>query len=174
MAQAKPSAQGRDPFRSTGSQVRPSTKASPVFERRVDDVESSYGLEDHSLKQPAVSNSTEQTQDISEMSPTSHIDTGSSHPEQTGYPDSFGPSASQPGMLSKTPTSSLLPTDPDLQSICGVRAVLDALPGIEHFLVRLSEQLEAEYPCSPGLLHGMFDQLGDKLQEKKRLIKKST
>ena len=76
-------------------------------------------------------------------------------------------------MLSKTPTLSLLPLDSDLQSICGVRAVLDALPKIEHFLVRLSEQLGTDYPCTPGPLHGMFDQLGDKLQEQKRLIKKT-
>lgn len=173
MAQESPSEKRRNPVRSTGSQVYPSTEASPIFEQQVDDIESSYRLEGHSLKQPAVSNSGEQSQDVSEISPTGHIDTGPSHLEQTGYPDSFSPGF-QDGMVSQTPTSSLLSTDPDLQSICGVRAVLDALPGIEQFLIKLSEQLEADYPCSPGLLHGMFDELGDKLQEKKRLIKEST
>lgn len=77
-------------------------------------------------------------------------------------------------MLSKAPTPSLVMADPDLQSISGVRAVLDVLPEIEQFLLRLSEQLGTDPLCTPGLLNGMFDRLGDKLQEKKRLIKRAT
>lgn len=77
-------------------------------------------------------------------------------------------------MLSRTTTARLLSLNPDLHNICDVRAVFDALPEVEHFLLRLSEQLGTVPPCTPELLHGIFDQLGDKLHEKKRLIKKAT
>ena len=192
LSQASPSEQGRIGFpkqqyqstepsiqdsaipdAGTAFQARPVTTAHPAFQWQVADIESSYRLESHPLERAAASKFPQQTQTVLEMSSTSHLDTGYSHPEQTRYPDPSGSSHSQHDMLSEESTPRLLLLNSDLQSICGVRAVLDALPEIEHFLVRLSEQLGTDYPCTPGLLHGMFDRLGDKLQEQKRQIKKA-
>lgn len=156
--------------RSTSFQARP-TEAHPAFERHVADIEPSYRLEEQTLQQPLASNPRQQTQHVVQMSSASQLDRGCCHPERTRDPDPSASSDPHYVMLSETLTPSLPLTDPDLQSICGVRAVLDALPGIEHFLLRLSEQLGTDHHYTSGLLHGMFDQFGDKLQEKKRLIK---
>lgn len=179
LAQASPSERGQFtepstqdnaiPDAGTVLQARPVTTAHPAFQ--VADIESSYRLESHSLERPVVSKFPQQSQTVLEMPSTSHLDRGYSHSEQTRYPGSSGSWHSQYDMIASTPR--LLSLNSDLQSICGVRAVLDALPEIEHFLVRLSEQLGTDYPCTPGLLHGMFDRLGDKLQEQKRQIKKA-